>query len=54
MYGINAGGWLAVHHAEHRELIERAARAARRRPRERRQTAPVSASVLVAPAPVCC
>ena len=54
MYGINPDGWLAVHSAEHRELIERAARAARRQPREQRQTAAVSTPVVVAPAPVCC
>ncbi|MFC0680283.1 hypothetical protein ACFFGH_20810 [Lysobacter korlensis] len=56
MYGMNADGWLAVHHVEHRELLEKAERTARRRPAraERPAPSPVAAAVPVSTAPVCC
>jgi hypothetical protein len=54
MYGINADGWLAAHHVAHRELIERAERAARPLPEAQRRTTAATAPVVVAPAPVCC
>ena len=56
MYGMNADGWLAVHRVEHRELIEKAAREARRPAREApaRKPAVAAAPVAVSTAPVCC
>jgi hypothetical protein len=58
MHGVNADGWLAAHHVAHRELIERADRAARRpvaNPAKR--AVPAVAGSVPAPAgsvPVCC
>ena len=56
MYGVNSDGWLAAHRVEHRLLIEKAERAARRPAREAaaRKPAPGAAPVVVSTAPVCC
>ena len=54
MFGVNADGWLAVHHVAHRELITRAERAARRPAREQVLKPAPAAPIVVATAPVCC
>jgi hypothetical protein len=58
MYGIDADGWLAVHHVEHRELMERAERAGLRaalRPAIVRPVPAVPTPIVPASAaPVCC
>ncbi len=55
MNGINADGWLAVHHVEHRELIEKAKSAARHAALDEGRTpVPVGAAVPVSAAPACC
>lgn len=53
---MNPDGWLAVHHIEHRELVLKAERAARRpAATNAAQAAPVAAPAVVATAaPVCC
>ena len=54
MYGVNADGWLVAHKVAHRELMERAERAARAPAREEVGTPAPAAPVVVSTAPVCC
>jgi hypothetical protein len=56
MYGVDPGGWLAAHRVEHRELIQKAASAARRPVPEGAARKPAAAAVPVvgSTAPVCC
>jgi hypothetical protein len=54
MFGVNADGWLAVHHVAHRELVDRAERAAHRPAREPVAKPAPAAPVIASTAPVCC
>ena len=57
MFGVNADGWLAVHHVAHQELIERAQLAAQRPVREpvgKPAQAPAPVAPVLSTAPVCC
>jgi hypothetical protein len=54
MFGVNADGWLAVHHVAHRELMDSAERGAPRRPRDEVRKPAPAAPLVVSTAPVCC